>query len=80
MSRNNSATRPPWALRECAVPGCANYAAALCQAWDNQTGAVCAAPVCDRHRYGVSLPLCPTHRGSAGKPRPILPAKQESLC
>lgn len=79
MSRNNSAKRPPWALRECALPGCANYAVAQCQAWDNKTGAVCAAPVCDWHRYGVSLALCPTHRGAAGKPLPLPPVKQETL-
>ena len=77
MSRNNSATRPPWALRECSR--CSNYAVALCQAWDRTTGAVCAAPVCDRHRYGVSLALCPTHRGAAGKPHPLPPVKQERL-
>lgn len=79
MMRRDTATRPPWALRECALPGCVNYAVAQCQAWNNKTGAVCAAPVCDWHRYGLPLALCPTHRGSAGKPRTIPPAKQETL-
>ena len=77
MSSTNQ--RPAWALRECS--SCRQYAVALCQAWDSDRGAACAAPVCAWHRHGLQLPLCPTHGKTAGRPasKPKQAAQQGGL-
>lgn len=49
-------------MRGCCRNGCSNYAVAVCDSWDKDTGAVCERPVCNSHRVQVgTMDFCPKH-------------------